>query len=449
MVTIDTIDDKEKGSWSFKENILALIAFFDLFTPKRILVALLFLQPLFDFTKSAELNFIRHISLRLITIWLLLFAVWLITRKLKNVYKFSFGVEKALGLYILTAILSSIYAFLFIEIDTAKVITSLFTLPLLLTIAYLFPFYFDKKNDYELLFKGIIYSLAFVSVYGILQYFLGLATLTPGFRISSVFHDPNIFSRYILIGSFFVISHLLFSKKHIISKTSLIIILIISLGCLFLTFSRSGYATFFIVLIIFLFFHQNKKLKYIIIPPIILISIAAFIFLYSQRVFVGDSIIEESSFNRIQLIFAGLDMISNNWFTGIGYTNFPFIYSENYVVGVFQMSLYQYEMLGGAVSIHNWFVEVWAELGIFGLIAFLWFFIVLLKKIKRAVVKTSDEKVKSLLVGSYMMILIFLLHGFFYHTFISQFFFWIMLGVVFVLTSLVENEIAEKVHAKV
>lgn len=412
----------------FSELIVGLIAILDSITPRKIIFTLIFLQPLFEFTKSAELNIVRHLSQRLIVLWLLVFFIWRIFRD-NNIKLHKFGIESSLLIYVLSAFISVIFASQIIAIDTTKVISSLLTLPILIILGYLIPAYLDETNDHPLVFRTLVLSLALVTIFGLIQFLVYSMIYPMGFRLSSVFHDPNIFSRFILIGFSFIFTHLVICKNPVIPRPILIFIMFLSLVCLLLTYSRSGYATLFIVLGLFYLIYGTKKQRLYVIPVIIILGIIAFIFLFSQRTFVGSEFIEESSFNRIQLLLAGIDMIENHWMFGIGYTNFSFFYTENYVVSVFQMSLYDYEMMGYAVSIHNWFVEVWAEQGIIGLLAYVYFFYRLIKAIRYEIKMTRDDTLKSFLIGSNLMVFVFLLHGFLYHTFISQFFFWSMLGI--------------------
>lgn len=420
----------------FAENFSISINYFlDTITPKRLIIAIVLFQPFLEFSRHLELDILRHIIQRLLVIFLFFFFLWQyfkspISKKIE-----SFGIEKPLIIYFVTSLLSVIISSQLYEIDLIKSITALITIPILYMNAYLFPVWINDINSIKKIYKAILFSVFIVSFYGIIQFIVfSFITSTP-FRLSSIYIDPNIFSRFILIGIFFIITQFIFTKKTLIDKKYLIIVLLMALFCLLFTFSRSGYATFFIGLVILAFFSNSKKVKFLSVFSILVLGAISFAFLFSQRTFVGGEIIEQSSFNRIQLILGGIEIITEHPLFGIGYANFANYYSKNFVESLFRMSMYDYEMMGFTSHIHNWVVEVWAEQGIFGLIAFVWLFISLFKTIKSELRKNQNIYIKPLLISSYLMVCIFLLHGFFYHTFISQFYFWVLLGISFSIIS--------------
>ena len=160
----------------------------------------------------------------------------------------------------------------------------------------------------------------------------------------------------------------------------------------------------------------------------------------AERSALSLSFVEPSAFNRIQIVLGGLDIFSKHWLTGIGYTNFQNYFASNYIEGALAMSLSSYEELGFTVSIHNWCVELLAEQGIIGLVGFCWLFFLFFRTLRQARRATTDKTLNALLIGHILMIFTFLFHGFFYHTFISQFFFWVMSGFALSTSAAVERE---------
>lgn len=441
MEVVNFSNTVENKNGFLKESFLAFIAFFDWLTPQKIILFLIFLQPFLESARDPILDIARHLIQRFVALLLIMVFIWQYFSAKTNSIPQRFGIEVPLAFYVLSAFTSVGFAMINAEIDYSKVGIAFFTLPLLISTAYLFPVFLTKKETDFKVFKSIVFSFFVVIGFGVFQLIFNLMTKSFGYRLSSIFYDPNIFSRFILIGLFFIIAHLVYAKKYIIKKNILISLVCFGLICLVFTFSRSGYATFLLGLIVLTIFSKNRKIKVGVVLSAIVIGILSFSFLNIQRNFSEmGSLIEPSSFNRLQLLFAGVDIIMDNWLLGIGYTNFPSFYVKNYVEGLFNMTLFNYEMLGYAISIHNWFVEVWAEQGIIGLISFVTIFVLLLKKIKKLIELTSSDTHKSLLIGSYLMICLFLFHGLFYHTFISQFYFWVMLGVVFVFISAAQLE---------
>ena len=423
--------------FSFKEFIFSILALGIWFTPERILLTFLFLQPYLDFTDNPGLNIVKHLLLRFIAIYLFLITILSTIQSNKRINKS--GLELPISLYIITAFLSSGIAIISSNAEIIDSIISLVTLPLLILLIYIFPYWFDNKKVIVYGVKIFLYSSFTVVIIGLFQLlYFSLFPPDRGFRVTSIFHDPNIFARFLLFGIYFVLSILLFSKEKILSKRFLLTFLVLSFICLLYSFSRSGYATFIVGCFVFAMFVKSKKLKAGIIISGIMVGIAAFLFLSTHRIFNGSFITEPSNFNRIQLVFSGIQMIENHWLIGIGYTNFPYIFIKS-LQGSIAISLFNYEMMGYQTSIHNWLIEVWAEQGIFGLISFIWLFAAIFKKLKKARRLNNDSLLHSFLIGFTLMIFVFLFHGFFYHTFISQFFFWVFLGFLLSTIKVAEN----------
>jgi len=207
-----------------------------------------------------------------------------------------------------------------------------------------------------------------------------------------------------------------------------------------MSLSRSGYLTLFIGLFIFSFLFKGKKYKIIAFVTVFLLGLIGILLLATQRDFFGGTaILEASSLNRIQLILGGIEIIQNNWLFGIGYTNFGNYYVATYVSDTLRISAFNYFMLGYATSIHNWLIEVWAEQGIFGLIAFVYLFGSVTWYLFNNFRKTNNSILKVCLSSFLLMISVFLIQGFFYHTFLFHFFFWLMFGFTISLIIFLEK----------
>jgi len=150
--------------------------------------------------------------------------------------------------------------------------------------------------------------------------------------------------------------------------------------------------------------------------------------------------LDRSTLNRVQIILGAVDIVKKHWLIGIGYTNFEPYFADNYLESTLRTDLENYEEQGYTVSMHNWLMEILSEQGVVGLAAFMWFFYLLFKKIIAARKATQNPTFRAILFGHLLMLLAFLVQGFFYHTFISQFPFWMYAAFAMSTVVAADNE---------
>jgi O-antigen ligase len=320
-----------------------------------------------------------------------------------------------------------------------QVIYALTTIALLLLFIKVIPYWFNSFDSIFRVINVYVFATIIIDLFGILEFVLNRLILNDiFFRMSSVFKDPNIYARFNLIAIFFLLSILFFqknlTKNHKVYYSSALILTIV---CVFLSLSRSGYLTFVLGLIVFSFLFKGKQYKIIVIGIVSLFTIIGVLLLATQRDFFGGTaVVETSGINRIQLILGGIRIIKDNWLLGIGYSNFGNFYITTYVSKILKTTEFTYYMMGYATSIHNWLIEVWVEQGIIGLLAFIFLFSNILKYLFSTFKKESDPLKRVCLSSFYLMTCVFLIHGFFYHTFIFHFFFWLMFSFAVSLITL-------------
>ena len=185
-------------------------------------------------------------------------------------------------------------------------------------------------------------------------------------RPRGTFPHPNIASFYLLIGSMFTI-YSSFKKRQ---KILVPIFLIISLGLL-LTFSRLHLTTYFLGLVLFLVYFlvfdnglslikKNKKLMPLLLVGVILITIIILPSLWNR--FSSLLTTDYTSLNRRYFLNQeSFFMIKNNFYQGVGLNNFIKNINPNYAG-------YSYFFLQ---PVHNLFLLVFSELGLIGLLPFL------------------------------------------------------------------------------
>lgn len=239
-----------------------------------------------------------------------------------------------------------------------------------------------KTINFSIVFNTIFYSLMFFSLIGIVQfaiggtmggimYYLGERSFnqsTPGIalvslngveymRTYSTFSHPNSLAGFLGAGVLFILlSNKL--KKNLFNIFGLLIILV----CFVLSFSLSGYLGIFFVFSFYLFSFSKRfffKLVNILFFTFILSSL--FLPSISPWVLNNFSTIGQNIVQRLDLAYISGKVISGNYLIGQGLGSF--IANIPTYKGVFTYSwLLQ--------PVHNIFLLIFSEIGIFGLLAF-------------------------------------------------------------------------------
>jgi O-antigen ligase len=236
-------------------------------------------------------------------------------------------------------------------------------------------------------------------------------------RSYGTFSHPNVFAGYLLFAIFFCIYYWKTEKQIF---TCLLVILG---AALILTFSRSAFLALFVSLVLYYSLAKIRlSWKYLIG---ILFVVGLFIVLFNlspvliSRFLIGDA----NSLNERGLFYdIGKKMFLDNWF-GIGAGNFTQAMQTYVDVKILP---WQFQ------PVHNIFVLVLNEIGIWGFAAFSGLFIYigfyLLKLMKK---ENIDKRFVAILLALLLAIVVI---GLFDHYFISlyqgQALFWLYLGLI-------------------
>ena len=188
--------------------------------------------------------------------------------------------------------------------------------------------------------------------------------------------------------------------------------------CLLLTFSRGAWIGFSGGLLLMIFISRRWK---VLLPVLFFFFLA--IFLNSstaQRAIPVYSLATGRSTagfsERTQILGIGFQLIRENPFLGKG-------------LGTFMDYSRQRSPTQAAEYAHNCYLQIWAESGIFSLLAFLFFIGTMLGKGVKAFKRNEDPLLLGLLGG----IFAFLIHSFFdtqFYSLAQSFLFWSMLGIL-------------------
>jgi O-antigen ligase len=185
---------------------------------------------------------------------------------------------------------------------------------------------------------------------------------------------PNMLGGFIVVAILFLF--IVFVKKY--SKTNSLIKIALCLSLhilntgLILTFSRSAYLALFISILPIFFYFIYKKQFYTIKLFVIIFCLSFFVNfvvfndLIIARMFSSDISSDVSGIERLELNKQAIFIIKNNLLLGVGLGNYvPHAFLSN----IEQLDIWQYQ------PVHNIFLLILSEMGIFGLLMFLFILI--------------------------------------------------------------------------
>jgi O-antigen ligase len=231
-------------------------------------------------------------------------------------------------------------------------------IPLEFGLLYIYAF---SRKDWKYIIYGLtIFGMAnvFMSYWIFISNVSGIETPLP---VSALYGNRNIFTKYLsIISAYFLIEFLLKRDKG--KKFIHGVLLIAIFWGILIQYSRSGYVEYFITSTIIIFSGGSKSVKRValFILPMVLALFAYFTIVRIQTEKMN--IVNGSDIGRIYVLKAGINMIRAHPIRGIGYGMSESRNSE--------FAIKSLPGLNGLTAIHNWFIVVWAEMGILGLIVF-------------------------------------------------------------------------------
>lgn len=246
---------------------------------------------------------------------------------------------------------------------------------------------------------GAIYvALVLTGLYGFVQRVLGVevdASLTdltlnagmPG-RVFSTFENPNNYAEFLVMMIPLGVVYCAMIRDT--GKRALGLLgLILPLGALLMTYSRSGWVSFALMVVAFLFLY-NKKL----LPWVALVALLAVPLLPESifnRILTIGSTQDSSNTYRLYIWDAALDMVGDFGLAGLGLGpgNFTPVYLQ-----------YCHAEAVNAFHSHMLYLELWLEMGILGLGAYLLYYLGTIRKAVISLKRASKPVALTLMAGA-------------------------------------------------
>ncbi len=255
----------------------------------------------------------------------------------------------------------------------------------------------DRGNIKNVVITMVIVTtiVGLMAIYDYIE--LGNVSSLEKSRIGGIVDQPNMLAAFFNYYMFLPFGFFLLNLKKWKYWLLLIPFLICFRGIM-VTFSRGGYLAFALGLCAIVFFRSKVMfflllfaiglavLNPVLLPPGIRYRMSQTI---EHKTYVDTSLTEESlessSKTRVEIWRAGLEMIKEHPFFGVGY-------------GLFGYMLQRY-WEGGARDAHNTYLIIAAEMGIPALIVFLWIVFLVFLNTRRLYITTKDPFSKAVALG--------------------------------------------------
>lgn len=250
----------------------------------------------------------------------------------------------------------------------------------------------DSWNIVKLFCFSLMGSGIIISAIALFEYGVGIESR----RAVSVFSNPNLLATYLLIVAPLALAQLSRYGIPVAVRIFYTTSFVTGYAGLIMSMSRGGWLGITVAIAVIILMAKNFRLLLIIMLITVLILPLGSDYFFGRLTSVFD--IEEHT-GRTDIWRGTVNMIRENPFTGVGIGNFRPLY-ENYAPEGASL---------GRHHTHNVFLQIIAELGLFGLLVNLIFLGSLTKYVCRLYKKTGGNK-KTMIIG-----IIASLIGFFVH----------------------------------
>lgn len=316
----------------------------------------------------------------------------------------------------------------------------------------------QKKSTFRHVIWALLLSGIFVGTISVIQYLTGtfsntyfgfaqapllqIVGETQGNRVAGQIGDPNFYAQIMVVLVPLAINRMLSEKSTILKLLAGYGLLVISLTIIF-TFSRGGFFALLTALLVLAFYRPPR------LPLLVIFLAGAWVIIlllpssFLDRMGTITDLLSgqqdvrtESSFRgRASELIAAWQMFADHPIMGVGIKNYPAYYLQySRQLGLDSRTTQR--------EPHNLFLEIAAETGIMGLLAFgsiLFFIFRYVNYARKSLEKSGDIDFKDL-VGAYSASMIgYLAAAMFIHGAYPRYL-WLLAGIAFALPNIVKNE---------
>lgn len=291
----------------------------------------------------------------------------------------------------------------------------------------------NTKKKLNIIIKVFVLITFLLACFGIIQYFVikpmdvlwADKSINPELNARAVgtFSNPNIFAEYlehmlpVAVALIFTVKKLSKRILHIIISSAIII-------CLVLTFSRASYLGFAAAIFVLFVVKFAKYIPLAITAVIVSIPIALKTLpgVILDRITSIGSLKDSSNAYRVDIWQGTVNMIKDFWITGVGFGYWAY-----------KNAFMEYAVRATKPwHSHNLYLEIMAEIGVFGMLAFIWIVVMLFTSVISFSRKTKDRYLSWVSVGLLCSVVSLLVHGVAEHVLympISIIMFWMIIAL--------------------
>ena len=227
-----------------------------------------------------------------------------------------------------------------------------------------------RPEDFRFCVKLILWSSAIPAAYALFELATGGSMRADGVRLHSTFAHPNIFAFYLIV----VIAAALYllksetAKPAVAARVALVAYMLLLIGLLVLTKTRSAWIACFAMFAIYGLFLERRYLVYLLAAPLAALLVPG----------VQERLADLGTGNEY-VQYAKLNSLA--WRRMLWETALKWMHPDHYVLGYGLESFRQYAAAffplanpAGTPGAHNIYVQLFFELGALGLLAFAWLF---------------------------------------------------------------------------
>jgi len=257
----------------------------------------------------------------------------------------------------------------------------------------LFVYYYTAK-DFQKIVLSLSGCLWLVSIWSLVEFIGGFGMQIPGF-VNAMYQSANMVALllvpmwFVLFGSAAALffrqasaeSLSMFCKKVFSDKVFIYLLVTLLIGALviYLTRSYAGLLALFSGLLFFIifipgFYKRIKKVIFIIFTLAFFVAGAGLLQQGKLQKFFDDS-----SYNswqtRQQIWHVAASLLQENYLLGIGFDSFEKRYYDR------AFAIYHPPLEWEVPKAHNFYLNIWLEMGVLGLVSFIWLLIILARRL--------------------------------------------------------------------
>lgn len=263
----------------------------------------------------------------------------------------------------------------------------------------------------KLLIHTFIFTTLIVILISLTHFFIHLPE-SLNVRLYYPLGNPNILAGFLVI----TIPLIIRTVGIVRCRFLLVILLLVSFITLYLTHSRGGILGVVVAILVLFFINissirQSNKIIFTLILCLVIGIVLVMIYLFTFLWF-------HALFSRVEIWKFSFKMFLDNPILGIGLGSYPNVYFG--YKGTSTWHLHS----------HNIFIQCACELGIIGLVSFVWLLVALFKENFTKMTNSYEKIIREGLLGSLIGFLIHSQVDYFLWLPIFQLYFWLILGVL-------------------